>query len=321
MAEYHFIVNPNARSKKGIAIWKKLKEYLTESQIDYNEYLTMAPDHARKLAKQLSALDRPIILIVLGGDGTLNEVINGITHFKNITLAYIPIGSSNDFARALHLSKDPFTSLQTILTPTTYCKLDYGTVTFGDGLTHVRRFLISGGLGFDAGVCYETNSSPLKKILNHLHLGKLTYGLIAIKQLAMTPYAKGSLVLDNEKKIKLNRLFFLSVHNTCFEGGGFMFCPNATPFDHKLDICIADRLPRLFTPFLIPMALKGWHTKSKYISTYQFNQAVLSVETPLYLHTDGETCLMPSSGSKDTQLKHTKAMFSISKEQIPFILN
>lgn len=321
MAEYHFIINPNARSKKGIAIWKNLKEYLIESYVEYKEYLTLAPDHARKLAKELSALGHPIILVVLGGDGTLNEVINGITHFEHVTLAYIPIGSSNDFARALHLSKDPLTSLQTILSPTTYCKLDYGTVSYGEELSYSRRFLISTGLGFDAGVCYESNTSRLKKILNHFHLGKLTYGLIALKQLAVTPYTKGTLVLDDEKKIILSRLFFLSIHNTCFEGGGFMFCPDATPFDHKLDICIADKLPRFLTPFLIPMALMGWHTKSRYISTYQFNNAVFSAVTPLYLHTDGETCPTLNGGSKGEQLKHTKVMFSISKNQIPFILN
>ena len=72
-------------------------------------------------------------IVVLGGDGTLNEVINGIENFDDVTLGYIPSGSSNDLARSLKIPRKPKKSLEMVLRPSRYIYLDYGEITFGDG--------------------------------------------------------------------------------------------------------------------------------------------------------------------------------------------
>ena len=109
---YYCIVNPSARSGKGKDIWEILEKKFTEKGLEYRAVFTKGPGHATKLAKSLteptsqdSDQNNVKKLIVLGGDGTLNEAINGIQDFENTLVGYIPIGSSNDFARDLSFPK------------------------------------------------------------------------------------------------------------------------------------------------------------------------------------------------------------------------
>ena len=103
---FYFIVNPRARSGQGINIWEKAEEILSAKNTEYEVYFTKYTGHARELAMQISMLSLPCTLTVLGGDGTLNEVIDGLARrdFSHITLGYIPTGSGNDFARGLGIS-------------------------------------------------------------------------------------------------------------------------------------------------------------------------------------------------------------------------
>ena len=108
----YFIVNNTARTGKSRAIWLEMKELLENRSIEYKAYQTKYAGHATELARKISSLpeDR-IYLITVGGDGTLNEVINGISDFSRIVLGILPIGSGNDFARGMGISRD-----------TLYCK-------------------------------------------------------------------------------------------------------------------------------------------------------------------------------------------------------
>ena len=106
---FYFIVNPHARSGQGMDIWKKAEEILAAQNTEYEVFFTKYTGHARELARQIAILSLPCILTVLGGDGTLNEVIDGLASqgdFSHITLGYIPTGSGNDFARGLGIPSD-----------------------------------------------------------------------------------------------------------------------------------------------------------------------------------------------------------------------
>ena len=100
---YYCIFNPSARSGKGKEIWKKLEKSLQNSGLEFKAFFTEGPGHATKLARDITSAQRnpseyPLKVVVLGGDGTLNEAINGIEDFDRTLLGYIPIGSSNDFS-------------------------------------------------------------------------------------------------------------------------------------------------------------------------------------------------------------------------------
>ena len=113
--EYDFIVNPKSRSGLGEMTWKMLEPELKKRRIGYTVHMTEKRKNAEKIAEMLTADGEPHTLVVLGGDGSLNEVINGIREPDKITLGYIPIGSSNDFARGLGIPNDPLTALETVL--------------------------------------------------------------------------------------------------------------------------------------------------------------------------------------------------------------
>ena len=115
--EYDFIINPKARSGMGMKAWQKIESELKARHINYRVYLTKRRGHAAKTAAFITADDKRHTIVVLGGDGTVNEVVNGIKRPDLITFGYIPIGSSNDFARGLKLPKDPMKALQSVLSP------------------------------------------------------------------------------------------------------------------------------------------------------------------------------------------------------------
>ena len=100
---YTFIANPNARSGRGILLWKQIEKILQEKEIEYKVLFTKYQHHATRLVHDLTSDSASHTIVVLGGDGTLNEVIDGIAYLDKVTLGYIPLGSGNDFARGLGL--------------------------------------------------------------------------------------------------------------------------------------------------------------------------------------------------------------------------
>ena len=105
---YIFIVNPASRSGHASQIWTEIETLLKERNILYRVYFTSHRGHGTKLAQQLTKdLSSCTTLIVVGGDGTVNEVLNGIEHPEHIILGYIPTGSGNDFAKGMALPSDP----------------------------------------------------------------------------------------------------------------------------------------------------------------------------------------------------------------------
>lgn len=282
---YNFIINPNARTGLGGKIWNELEDVLKESGINYQAFLTKHRCHATRITQEILSEAGRHTLIVLGGDGTINEVVNGITDFQNVTLAYIPIGSSNDFARGMKLSRDPHTALKHILVPSRYTYLSVGTTKHEE---RSRRFVVSSGFGFDAEVCCRVAVSPLKAFFNRLSLGKLSYVSVALQSLFLQTPKRMVITMDDKMPIAFEKVYFAAAMNQKYEGGGFMFCPKAVPTDDFLDIIVAEGLPKLKILCLLPTAFWGKHTRFSGIHVYRCKKAVMESEIPLPFHTDGE---------------------------------
>ena len=116
---YHIIINPASRSGKGQKLWEEIvKPYLTQEKIDYIPYFSDKPGEVAELARKLTkdaTPEDPINLIILGGDGTFNETVQGIRDFSAVILGYSPTGSSNDLARDMGISRNPEEALEGIL--------------------------------------------------------------------------------------------------------------------------------------------------------------------------------------------------------------
>lgn len=303
---YYIIVNPASKSGRGAAIWSVLEPVLKEKNIPCQVFFSKEAGHVVRIVHDLMVsingqdLAAPVRLIVLGGDGTLNEVLQGITDFDKVQIGYIPTGSSNDMARDLKLPKSPVETLENILACKDAMKMDIGYViyeNFSDEFSgqYSRNFLkkryfsVSCGIGFDAAVCQEALSSKFKNILNKMGLGKLTYLTIALKQLIAAKKISCDIYLDDRNEaIHLPRFLFVAGMIHQYEGGGFMFCPRADYHDGLIDICTVGNIPKLLILFALPTAFVGKHYMFKGIDRYSAKTVKLAASAPLWVHTDGE---------------------------------
>lgn len=282
---YSFIVNPNAKSGLGQIVWDDLETLLKKSSVAYEVYFTKYQRHATDIVKKLTSDGSEHIIVALGGDGTVNEVVNGIVDFDKTILGYIPIGSSNDFARGLSLPTKPLEALKNILKCPHMVSMDVGEIRYKN---KVRRFAVSSGIGFDADICHEAVVSRVKKFLNKLKLGKLTYVMIALHRLFLTKPCDITITLDNEKTETFKNAFFAAMMNSKYEGGGVMFCPKAKNYDGQLDLMIVSDVSKLKVLLLIPFALFGWHIHFKGAYERTCKCVDIHAEHALPLHTDGE---------------------------------
>ncbi|MCM1193839.1 MAG: diacylglycerol kinase family lipid kinase [Butyrivibrio sp.] len=286
---YHIIINPASRSGRGLKIWKEQVEpALRRDGAGYRTYFSGQAGDVAKIANDiLSQADAsPVSMIVLGGDGTVNEAIQGMTDPSRVILGYIPTGSSNDLARDLGIPTDPTAALDLILHSGTACSMDLGTVTYEDGCR--RRFAVSCGIGFDAAVCEEALRSKAKKVLNKIGLGKLTYLSIALKQLFAAKTISGRLILDDKPPVEIGSILFTACMLHRFEGGGFMFSPDADATDGVLNLCAVGDISKALILFALPTAFKGRHYRFNGITPYQAKKVSIEVSSPLWVHTDGE---------------------------------
>ena len=283
---YYFIVNPKASSGRGMKKWKRLAALLDKHQIPYKVSFTKQAGSAIEYARSITSRGENLILVAVGGDGTANEVLNGICDFVHTTFAYVPAGSGNDLARSLNLPTDPEAVLRLLLHPQAVRSLNIGCAQSG----HVsRRFLVNSGIGFDAAVCHEALNSRMKKFLNRFHLGKLTYLGIALKQIILLKGVQANLILDSGHEISFPKIFFCIFMNGKYAGGGFKFCPDSLPDDDLLDVCLVEQVSKLKFLRVRPSAFSGKHTGIKEVHLYRCRRAHIKTPRPMAVHTDGES--------------------------------
>lgn len=300
---YYIIMNPSSQSGRGLRIWNRLESVFLDRKIPYRLMMSTHNGHVAELAAEITSTensaDTPVNLIVLGGDGTVNEALQGIRDFSNVNIGFIPIGSGNDLARDMNLGRDPVKILESILDSSTARKADLGRLTIcgpmeatpkreGSKASGNHFFVISSGIGFDAAVCEEALSSRLKDVLNKLKLGKLTYLGIAVRQLITARRVSCDILLDDKETIHLNHFLFAASMIRRYEGGGFKFCPQADDKDGFLDLCLVGNLPKPIIFLALPTAFFGRHYLFPQIFHYRAARIEIKTSAPLWIHTDGE---------------------------------
>ncbi len=300
---YYIIINPASRSGKGARLWADIEPMLKEKNIPYQSHFSKETGHVSELVRKLSSSvlkegsAETLKLIVLGGDGTINEALQGVTDFDRTQIGYIPTGSSNDLARDLKLGKEPAAVLERILSCKQPFLMDVGCLTYkdSDGQLQNRYYAGSCGIGYDAAVCEETLTSNIKVFFNKIGLGKLTYLAIALKQLLATKKVSCTFTLDGQETITLPKFFFVAFMQHRYEGGGFMFCPDADYQDGILDICAVGNVPKWKVLIALPTAFKGKHYMFKGVNSHRASNIHLKASAPLWVHTDGEVVTRTNS--------------------------
>ena len=260
-----FIVNPLAGGKNGKKIKnaiplieKRLKEVGEEYAIHYTEY----PKHATVLAKELIEKGATS-LIVVGGDGTLHETLNGFANFDNTVLGVIPCGTGNDFANALKIPEDPIKALEIILKNKPKFT-DFMQMPTVRGLNII-------GMGIDVEVLRKYEKAKRKT--------KLQYTLCLIKSLLSFNYSEFDIKTADGKK-EHYRSMIACVANGHRYGGGICICPPASPFDKQLDFVAMKEMSKI--------KLIGAFTKLKKGQVLSLPQAVHFNTQDIHIIPSGE---------------------------------
>lgn len=300
------IINPAAAAGRTLKIWQKLEKVLKEEGCAYRVYLSTLDHGIQTICKELTTdLHEDIDILIVGGDGSMNEAVNGICDFQHARLGFIPCGSGNDQIRDMQLTKDPVVVLRKFLENKVVRCVDVGEVIYhctqdridkrtGTVDSHVRkeditrRFNVSAGIGFDADVCHGVQVSKWKPYFNKLHIGKLIYLFVALRFIFRNhSFALSYQTEEGEKCI--SRVMFLAGMNHVYEGGGFMFAPDASYTDGKLDLCIAKDLSVFSFIRVFVHAWTGSHVKyKKHVEMVKTDHVRIVTEEPLWVHTDGE---------------------------------
>lgn len=293
MDMYYFIINPLASSGRAAGIWRDLKRYLDKHQIPYQVFMTSYPGHASQIAAQLTSGEerqKDKVIVVLGGDGTLGEVISGVNISSKVSLSFIGAGSGNDFLKANHLAKSPKKRLKQILAANRIEWLDYGVMSYIYGDLQQKRFIVSSGIGLDAAICESLQISPMKPFFNKIHLGRLSYVAVGLRRILREKPFHCTLSLDGGEPMEFNRVRYVSVHVHPYEGGGFRFAPQADNMDGEFDICVVSGVGRLRLIRILLRSLRGRHRGCKGVNIYRCVSASIKTDVEKCIHTDGEIC-------------------------------
>jgi YegS/Rv2252/BmrU family lipid kinase len=287
-----FIVNPNSGGERGYKIWRDTERLLKKKQVQYRAFITNSPGDATAIAEKVTSGENTgeITVVAVGGDGTANEVIDGLHISENVTMGFIPTGSGNDLAAGLKLPGTPAGCLKRILHPKEIRRMDYGVLTYGEeGLRH-RRFLNSSGAGYDAAVNVAIRDHSMKRRLAIFGIQKLSYFLCGAAEFMKCQTVKGYVVLDGVKKVEFNHIFFLSAHIHPTEGGGYRFAPKAEDTDGELTLCIVHSHSRRQIARILTSSVFGNHLKYEGVRSYNCRELKVHLEKAIYVHTDGEIC-------------------------------
>jgi len=284
----YFIVNPKAGNGKCRHIWKAVDERLAGFGISYEVFFTEYPGHGAVLARIAveSAAGRQAVIAAVGGDGTAHEVLNGIGDKKNISFAFIPGGSGNDFSRGFHLPPRANDALVEMLglVEAEPAYVDCGSISINGGS---RFFINSAGIGFDALVSKKANESGMKGFFNRLSLGKLVYVFILLKELFTYKRSTIELTIDGRRHV-FEKVWFVTVSNQPYYGGGMIISPEALPTDGELDITVVHKLSKIRLLLVFMSVFEGKHIYFKEVRTFKGKEITFISSPLLHIHADGE---------------------------------
>jgi diacylglycerol kinase (ATP) len=284
MNRYKLIVNPVSGRGAGEHAIPEIEHQMRLLNLEYDLVRTERPWHAAELAEEAAKTGFPVVVSV-GGDGTANEVLNGLMKAKAVgadktAMGILGVGRGNDFAFGVGIPHGFEAGCQA-LAKNVQRRIDVGKVI--GGLFPQGRYFGNGvGIGFDAVVGFE--ALKLKRLK-----GFAGYAVAALKTIFLFFHAPTvEIITDNETAIMPSLM--VSVMNGRRMGGGFMMAPQAEPDDGVFDLCIAGEVGKLKIFGLFPRFIKGTQEGHKAIKTGKTTKiAVTALEGVLPAHADGET--------------------------------
>ena len=254
-----FIVNPNSGGGKALKVVENIKKICEEDNLEYEIFFTDSPNDATKIAKKFRFSSN--IIYSVGGDGTLNEVVNGIVGTKNM-LGIIPCGSGNDFYKTLD-------------------KIDDELPLIDVGRVNNRYFINIVSIGIDAEVA--NNVSLMKKIKlpsSQIYNASIVYTFFKYR------FKNIDVEIDTEKVN--GKCTILTVCNGQIYGGGYKIAPSASLNDGYFDVYFVDKINKPLIPYIISLLKKGAHESHKKVHKSKATRIKFKCRYDLICNVDGE---------------------------------
>jgi len=283
-SKIRLIVNPAAGGGKARQVIPRIETTLDDLGVGYDLVYTERPWHAVELART-AVQDGANVVVAVGGDGTANEVLNGLMQAKQsgeapAAMGVLCVGRGNDFAFGAGIPHDITEGCHT-LAEDARRTIDVGQVS-GDSLPEARFFGNGVGIGFDTVVGLE--AAKLKRLR-----GFLGYFVAALKTIFLYYQAPQTLVEYGETSLDQESLM-VSIMNGRRMGGGFMMAPSSSMEDGLLDLCIVRQVSRPRILALIPRFTKGTQERHPAVTTGRTEKiSVTALKGVLPAHADGET--------------------------------
>lgn len=286
------IVNPNAGSGKCQKNWPTIQKLVKRAKLETVVEFTERKGHAIELTKQF--IEKGFRkLIIVGGDGTLNEVVNGIftqdtIDPKLMILGMVPVGTGNDWCRTFHVPTKYIDAIKLIRDEKTVVQ-DIGLVNFHNNAYPERYFANVAGMGFDANVAHAANALKDQGKGN-----ALSYMLILFKTLLKYNSKLMQLKIGDQINYK-ERMFSIGIGIGKYNGGGMKQLPNAIVNDGLLDVTVIKKITKWTVIKELKNLYDGTFLSHPKVDAWQ-DTTISFAENKLKIETDGESV---GEGPKD----------------------
>lgn len=290
---YIFIVNPIAGNGRAKRTFSKILESNLYQRIDSEYYITEYKGHAEVITRKLidQQADQITAIIVVSGDGTLHEVMNGVGH-HSIPISFIPGGSGNDFARGCGITGRPLEILHKIIYEND--EIPYWLGNYQVDQLPTRFFTNNIGFGFDAEIARKANASKYKEFLNGFRIGKLSYIIALVQVLLRFKPINISLEIDGQT-YTYKDCWMVTVSNHPYYGGGMKVIPNAKIRPTTFSVMIVHSISKWKVLGLFMTVLTGDHVRFKEIEIKEAQKLAIYSEEKIPFQVDGETSTCHSS--------------------------
>lgn len=280
----YFIVNPMAGNEESLKVWKKAEEILNSKAVPHKVFFTEEKGHALRLTKEiLSGTNQETRMIAVGGDGTVNEMINGAIGFPHAIIGSLAAGSGNDYVRGIQKTESVEEALS-LFQDNAFSAVDIGQFETNG---KVGYFINSLGMGIDAEISAEADRSPLKKWFNFVRAGKLIYLFIFIKKIFSYQPSCMELIIDGNRHL-LKKVWFIVIANQPYFGGGMKISPMSKLDDGRLNVIAVHDITMLKLLTVFITVLWGGHLHIKNVDSFSGERIKMKNHGSVKIQSDGE---------------------------------
>lgn len=304
--EWFTVINPNAGRGKGAKDWDKISSSLKRNKIDFHHVFTTRKAEAIDLV--VHAVENGFRnFISIGGDGTLNEIVNGamrqnVCGSRDITIGVIPVGTGNDWGKMFGIPLSYDNAARIIKNRKVFLH-DVGVFScYYDDVKKKTYFINTSGLGFEAVVIKKTNRQKENK--RH---GKLLYLYNLISGLLFFKSKNIQLTVDDRQHE--NKMFSMNIGNGRFCGGGMKQTPEALPNDGLLDVTVINDMKKTEIVKSIRCLYDGSILSNRHVDNYKARHLTIESNALLYVEADGES------------FGHTPAEFGIIPQAVNMVID